>query len=269
MRRIVIWMLVLASTSASGCKEHRAPGGKCGLAEEDQLVACDGSGSALFCKNLRLRAIPCRGARGCSGESPASCDISLAQEGDGCIAADTQETACSVDHQKTLVCRDGRFAAVRTCRGPRGCGDFGPTRPGCDQTLGEAGDVCLDSNVPACSVDHKALLGCEHDASIAPTSDGAWGKLVVKSECPTTKGCSRSAAGDVAVCDYRGLAAGDRCGRNSFVRICSPDGAAILGCDQASLSLKSVLSCPKGQRCVTHDEPSKVDQIVRCEAPDR
>ena len=82
--QVAVWILVLALTGATGCKEHRAPGGKCGLAEEGQLVACDGSGSALLCRNLRLSAVPCRGARGCSGEAPASCDVALAQEGDPC-----------------------------------------------------------------------------------------------------------------------------------------------------------------------------------------
>jgi hypothetical protein len=269
MSRIAAWMLALASTGAIGCDERRAPGGKCGLAEEGQIVACDGSASALVCRSLRLGALPCRGAHGCSGAAPASCDVSLAQEGDACTAPDTHESACSVDRAKTLACRDGHFAAVRACRGPQGCGDFGPTRPGCDQTLGVAGDVCLDHHVHACSEDRKTLLECEEDSRVAPTREGTWGKLVSKSECPTAKGCSRSADGEFAVCDYRGLAAGDRCGTGSgFVRICSPDGAAILACDEASLSFKAVVSCAKGERCITHDPPSMVYPRVACEKPD-
>jgi hypothetical protein len=278
--RAVVALAVLALTGAvAGCgDQRRAAGGKCGLAEEGQLVACDGA-AALLCRNLRLHAVPCRGARGCSGAGSPHCDESLALEGDACTTPDAAETACAADHTKTLVCRDGRFVAGRLCRGPKGCVEGGG-EPSCDQTLGQAGEVCSEHGaVLSCSSDRKALLECKDDPTAVPSGlhavwRGPKGRFAVKSECPTTKGChvGHLTGSDipVAVCDYRGIEAGARCGRGDENRtICSPDGAAILKCDPTSLAFGVELTCPKGQRCAPYQgKTDQVNPVVGCAPSD-
>ncbi len=268
--------LVFAAVGAIGCDEAPKPGGKCLMSQEKQLVACHGPGAALLCQNIRLSEVPCRGPKGCSGAAPV-CDESVAKEGDPCTTDGAKETACSSDMKSTLVCRDGRFAVGRACRGPKGCM---PTFdvPDCDQTLAEAGDPCLHVSGPtACSVDRKALLECKEDPSLVPSKvSGAWrgpnGRFAVVSECPTSKGCLVQPWTRMdtiyPVCDYRGVSAGDRCGRGfENTLMCSADGAALLKCDPSSLTFGVALTCAKGQRCEPlRGDENKVYPGVECRA---
>jgi hypothetical protein len=252
--------MMTAGLWAMGCDEPPKAGGKCLMGQERQLVACEGSGAALLCTNIRLSAVPCRGPLGCQGESSPSCDQTIGQEGDPCTTSDTQESACTADLKKTLLCREGRFAVSRVCRGPKGCSP-GMT-PECDQSIGEVGDLCSrpGAELMGCSTDRKALLACRG------------GKLVVQGECTAPKGCQMGLPPEVeaqfAVCDYRGSAAGDACGRgfeNTY--ICSPDRTALLKCDGTSHKFEAI-PCEKGKRC----EPSTgtsmlLPSFATCEVP--
>ncbi len=242
-------------------KDPPRAGDKCQMSEEGSILACGGPDSELLCKGLKLVAIPCRGARGCTGGGPPQCDATLGKEGESCMASDFStetERACSADHQTTLVCKMGAhgpgvFVVGRPCRGPRACG-VETTGVACDQSLGQVGDVCRrigDNLFGSCSVDRKLVLSCEDapDTGLGPRT----GKHVKARECPTPKGCdfgSTDPAYKVARCDLRGSKVGDPCGKgNEGSSVCSPDASAIYACDPKSLAFVSSLTCKKGEKC--------------------
>lgn len=130
-----------------------------GATEEEYACSVDKS-RALLCKNGRFeRYLECRGPSGCAllGQQ-VSCDTSVAQKGDPCKVQGA--SACSVDQKEMFVCRDGKFASYRFCRGLHGCWRKGDA-PACDETLSLDGDPCGIAGYVVCSVDGKSELVCQ------------------------------------------------------------------------------------------------------------
>jgi hypothetical protein len=118
--------------------------------------------------------VTCKGSRGCSrvGEDD-DCDDTLASEGDPCPRTPPLDYACTTDHASALVCRDGRFAVWRRCRGPLGCSVVDGRNVHCDTSLGEPDDPCEHAGTFACSVDGTSMLACDGKSlSIASSCRG-------------------------------------------------------------------------------------------------
>ncbi|HZO16401.1 MAG TPA: hypothetical protein VFB62_24170 [Polyangiaceae bacterium] len=267
MKRIV-FSIALA---AIACDETPKPGGQCQMAQEGDLLGCESASAALRCRDLRLEPVGCKGPKGCTpaGDRGANCDRSVAGEGDVCWETADEEIACTSD-ARTLRCAGGRFAAVRSCRGPKGCNALGADYKGerCDQSVAKAGDPCERSGFwkEACSVDRKTILDCRE----APKKGKPDGEFKAASECPVQKGCELHAlVGETErhypLCDFRGSKEGDRCGTgNQNTRICSPDQGAILACDDTSLTFVAE-PCPKGTHCEgVSKDPKRVNDTVTC-----
>lgn len=193
MRRGMVMLVSVMAVLSCEAKKPKV-GAVCAIEQEGTFVCADAK-TGLVCQASRRREIPCRGPKGCAGEKNASCDTSLAREGDACVeAGDTVGgtlRVCSENKSALLACRDGHRTLDLRCRGPKGCD---PTKPhpengpddACDRSLGEVGDACNTrgwdgESLGACSVDKKALLKCDKDEN---------GKLVVSRVCDGPKGCA-------------------------------------------------------------------------------
>src|SRR5580700_2450499 len=112
----------IAVSVATACHRKPAAGEKCAL--PGQLV-CSAGDRALVCDSNTWAPVPCRGPRGCARPEAAGsleqCDDTLGVEGEPCPNSPPLDYACTEDRAEALVCRDGRFALWRRCRGPRGC----------------------------------------------------------------------------------------------------------------------------------------------------
>lgn len=267
MKRI-LFSIALA---AIACDETPKSGGKCPMAEDGDLLGCESASVALRCRDLRLEPVGCKGPKGCTpaGDHGANCDRTVAAEGDVCWESADEEIACTPD-ARTLRCVGGRFAAVRPCRGPKGCNAQGEHYNGerCDQSVAKAGDPCETHGFweEACSVDRKTILECRDAGKPGKLN----GEFRADSECPVKKGCDLyPLAGEkerhYPVCDFRGSKAGDRCGTgNQNTRICSPDQGAVLVCDDTSFTFVAE-PCPKGTHCEgASRDPKRVTDVVSC-----
>lgn len=144
----------------ASCDTSVAERGDLCMDDEDEYACSSDGARALVCKTGRFEPyLECRGASGCAmvGRS-VSCDTSIAEKNDPCRTEGA--IACGVDRKHMLVCRDGRFALHRYCRGRQGCSSEGEA-PSCDETLSLAGDPCGLPGQVVCSVDGKTELVCQ------------------------------------------------------------------------------------------------------------
>ena len=135
-------------------------GDSCMGASEDEYACSVDKKRAVVCRNGKFAPyMECRGTSGCAllGKQIA-CDTSVAAKNDPCKAQGA--SACSDDQKEMLVCRDGKFAHYRYCRGKAGC-YFQDTAPACDETRSEDGDECGIAGYVVCSVDGKSELICQ------------------------------------------------------------------------------------------------------------
>ncbi|MBX3206931.1 MAG: hypothetical protein KF764_17805 [Labilithrix sp.] len=144
----------------ANCDTSLASAGDPCLGEDDEY-ACSADGKhAVVCKNGKFEPwLECRGKAGCTmlGRT-VSCDTSIAEKDDACKTQGA--VACGGDQKHMLICRDGRFAVYRYCRGQHGCFSRGET-PSCDLTQSLAGDPCGIPGQVVCSVDGKSELVCQ------------------------------------------------------------------------------------------------------------
>ncbi len=143
----------------------------------------------------------------------------MAAEGDRCARNPPIDYACAIDGSKALVCKDGRFALWRECRGPNACRVVGGRSIKCDTTLGEPEDPCGQKGAYACAADHQTLLLCDGD------------RLSPASSCHGPEGCRIDPDGQKADCDDTIANEGDPC--NQVKRLtCAADGKAELVCTE-------------------------------------
>jgi hypothetical protein len=261
-------MLVLGA-----CDDKPAAGGKCSMADHLRVVGCQDAHTALLCRDMRLETLACKGPRGCAGD----CDRSLAEAGDPCIS-DPNASTGNVDEPRTevactrqgdtLVCSEGRLIVARHCRGPKGCSVADKVQ--CDQSVAGENELCDTRARPeqSCSVDRKAILKCTPHA--AGREFGLDGKHSKVRDCPTKKGCEHGrlgGSGDAIwpVCDFRDTPAGGACGEgNENLQICSPDGAAILKCDDTRTFVE-MRRCEQGSRCAFYEGfENQMTGVVSC-----
>lgn len=143
------------------CDASEAAEGDACMGESDEEYACSvDKKRALICKNGRFeRYLECRGKSGCAllGHQ-VSCDTSVASKNDPCKVQGA--SACAVDQKELLVCRDGKFAHYRYCRGQAGCYTRDDA-PACDETLSQELDECGLPGFVVCSEDGKSELICQ------------------------------------------------------------------------------------------------------------
>ena len=160
---VVAWGVV-AACAMTACRDRPAAGGKCRV---PQQLVCGAPDRALLCEPARggttaWVAVPCKGAQGCSHKGDTDeCDDTVAAEGDACPQDPPLDYACTADKARALVCKDGRYALWRACRGPDACQIEGGRNVRCDTTLGEPGDPCAQQGTYACSSDARAMLLCD------------------------------------------------------------------------------------------------------------
>src|SRR5437867_2729578 len=112
----VLFFVVSGLIALAGCKPRA--GSKCKVGQ----VVCEDAANVLACQGGVFVEAHCRGAGGCSKlGTKVTCDDSIAEEGDPCLDAESENRACSTDKKKSLLCEDGKFQTVQLCRGPKGC----------------------------------------------------------------------------------------------------------------------------------------------------
>lgn len=217
--RFVIALLCAAwLTGLTSCRRPAA-GDAC---TQNGKFVCTSHTGGLICQSGTLQTLPCRGPRGCQGAGAASqCDDDLAQPGDACQQTVNENDSCSTDRAEQLLCKDGKFAVARTCKGPAKCTVTGDVI-GCDDSVADVGDPCIvepgEANY-ACSTDKKIELAC----------DAATARFQASNSCRGPKGCWMDA--NLPHCDNTVGREGDVC-RPFDNRVCSEDGKAELKCSQ-------------------------------------
>lgn len=145
----------------ANCDDSVASEGDACMGASDEEYACAlDKKRALLCKNGRFeRYLECRGKAGCAllGHQ-VSCDTSVAAKNDPCKVQGA--AACAEDQKEMLVCRDGKFAHYRYCRGQAGCYTRDDA-PACDETLSLELDECGLPGYVVCSVDGQSELLCQ------------------------------------------------------------------------------------------------------------
>jgi hypothetical protein len=183
----------------------------------------DGKAS-ISCVNGLAHVIQCLGPRGCHVDGDRYlCDHSIANFGDAC----TEGNACTADGKSMLKCKDGAFAMLSACGGPKACA----TVPGatltvvCDGSIGKPGDVCTEG--AACTAGGKEFLTCVD------------GKLVSKTPCRGPHGCETK--GDQVHCDQSLAIVGDPCEGEGGA--CSVDKKALLQCKKGVYAVLQKCNC--------------------------
>jgi hypothetical protein len=222
--------------ACAACRTTPTPGEKCSVADQ---VFCPRHDRALVCEQVAPAGeqgggafsgawveVLCKGAQGCERRSASSeCDDTVASEGDGCPLGPPQDYACTSDHGRALVCKDGRFGTWRECRGPEGCQVVDGRNVKCDTTLGEPGDPCAQKGTYSCSTDRKAMLTCDGSA------------LVPASTCRGPAGCQIEHESTRVDCDDAIAEEGDPCDQARRIA-CSVDHKAELVCEANRYSRK-------------------------------
>lgn len=199
---------------ALACEGKAAPGRRC--TNEGRYV-CGDATTALFCESGTYRAVPCRGARGCTGGDVAPmCDDRAANEGDACMSPSAEGRACSTDHARALVCRAARWQPWRACKGPRACAVV-DERVECDATIAEAGDACAAPSAVACVPDGSALLACAGE------------RMAPSRPCRGERGCYADTDSLTIECDDSVAREGDGC--RAGASACSVDRTSELACE--------------------------------------
>lgn len=132
----------------------------------------------LVCKDgkfVRWRA--CKGPHSCVVHPDRiECDNTYADVGDPCGSAGSY--ACSADKKLALVCKNGKYEADGSCRGPDECRVGAQAHKlECDESVAEMGDPCATDDEVTCSVDKKSELVCKAHV------------FVKKRDCTRKDGC--------------------------------------------------------------------------------
>ena len=107
----IVLLPLVASLFLAGCGP--TAGDDC----EGGGYVCDDESRALECRQGRWRAIPCKGALGCSEvNGNIRCDVSGNAAGDACAASAEGRAQCSVDRKALLECRMGILVETMTCQ---------------------------------------------------------------------------------------------------------------------------------------------------------
>lgn len=200
----LVWVVAsckVKAQSGSGCTSP----GKFVCVEKD---------TALYCDKDTYMPVACRGPRGCVSTTTAdTCDDILAEEGEVCVQSDNH--ACSVDHKRALVCKDGRWALWHACKGAEAC-TVQAKSVHCDSSIADLGDACIEHGKGACSTDKRFLLVCtERDCYERDSS------------CRGPEACHLS--GKHALCDDSVALEADPCDTPDE-RTCTTDGKSQLIC---------------------------------------
>lgn len=109
-RSPVLFSLMIGSLLLSAC------GVKAGDSCSGGGYTCASEKEALECRNEVWRALPCRGASGCT-ESGGSirCDMTGNRAEDACAASAEGRGLCTADGKAVLECRMGVLVQVKTC----------------------------------------------------------------------------------------------------------------------------------------------------------
>jgi hypothetical protein len=209
--------LVVCLSQCKGLKP--TPGGPC---VTNNKFTCNDPASAMLCQNGKYVTMACRGPKGCRGVGANSqCDDNLAQEGDACQTTLNDNYSCSVDHLKELICKDGKFATARTCKGPKKCTvNTLAEEIECDDSIGDVGDVCR-------AEPGDANYGCSTDKKIEVVCDAATSKFQPSNTCRGMKGCYID--NQRVYCDQSAARVGDKC-RPVDNHSCSEDATTELKC---------------------------------------
>jgi hypothetical protein len=217
MKRVAAVVFATGMVLLVGCKPK--PGGSCKVGQ----VACEDPGSVLACQGGVFVEAHCRGPGGCAKVgSKVTCDDSLAEDGDACLQAESENRACSPDKKLSLLCEDGKFKTVQTCRGHNGCRITGEIVT-CDSHIAQKDDPCPKPGQSACTADFKTRLVCKD------------GRMAFDRNCRGLTGCRES---DFS-CDESVSELGDPCG---------VAGMKACGTDQ-----KNELVCQGGQYVVKRE----------------
>jgi hypothetical protein len=218
---LLIFLFVLLQMA--GCRTMPTAGQKCHV--PDQLV-CARNNRALVCDSATWVDLPCKGARGCARRGDVDeCDDTLGEAGDRCPRNPPLDYACTADHTKALVCKDGRFGLWRDCRGPEGCQVADGRNVHCDTSLGEPGDPCAQRETYACSSDGKTMLLCD-GSTLEPAAS-----------CRGPDGCHIQQASRRVDCDDSVALEGDPCDRPKRIT-CGLDHKAELVCEDGKFVRK-------------------------------
>jgi hypothetical protein len=155
------------------------------------------------------------------------------------------------DPTSALICRDGKLTAA-PCRGHGGCRTAGD-HVTCDESVGEAGDVCTDLPV-------SEHFGCTRDLFQELVCAG--GVYSLHRTCHGPKGCSVN--GDRIHCDDSLADEGELCapsqGDDDFA--CSRDMTDETICDQTSRKFVQVEVCRGPRHCAITDGRVHCDTSV-------
>jgi hypothetical protein len=222
-RAIAVLLSAATLVAASDCRHRPTAGGPCRI--QDQLV-CARSDTAVVCDSGAWVEVPCRGQRGCARRGDSDeCDDTIAAEGDPCPRNPPLDYACAADHSKALVCKNGRFALWRACRGPDKCEIVDGRNLHCDTTLGAPGDPCAQQGAYSCSVDQQAMLLC----------DGT--TLALASSCRGPDGCHVQRDARKVDCDDSVVIEGDPCDQVKRIA-CAVDHKSELVCQDGKYAKK-------------------------------
>lgn len=231
-------LLPLPCDGPKGCKlEGAAPrcdfsGNKVGSPCDDRFLGkrmCKGDKEATTCQNGKWAVVGCSG--GCTSDGGGEgllkeCDTAVAKAGDACDRSFQTKQGCEPDGKSVTECtKEGKFAFVRNCRGPKGC----KAKKGeveCDLSVQLVGDPCTPPVPEICSDDGAAILLCD-------------GTKMFEKMCTGPKGCSKTADG--VACDLSVPTDGVPCQKKGQQACQKPDGAEpakLLECDGKKFSVK-------------------------------
>ncbi len=223
----------------AACRSRPAPGTPCRTAGQlvcaaaDHALVCEPgaapapeAGSAAGASRASWVVVPCRGPRGCAKSGDVDdCDDTLGAEGDTCPLDPPLDYACTADHTRALVCKEGRYGLWRACRGPDECTVEGGRNVRCDNTLGAPGDPCAQAGSYACSVDRLTMLVCD-GATLRPASS-----------CRGPGGCRAERDARRVDCDDAVAELGDPCDQDGRIA-CAADHKAELFCSHGQYDKK-------------------------------
>lgn len=150
-----------------GCTTEQIGQAKCDKGNPEVGEACTSDPRIQFCAAGKKAMLNCKdgkyvvgqkcpGKFGCKEQSGGivSCDPDgTFAVGDACFFI---QEACSDDHRKKLVCKDGKFVADTDCPGEKGCENLS-----CDLGLAVEKEECIFTGRRACATDGKSLLECK------------------------------------------------------------------------------------------------------------
>jgi hypothetical protein len=203
--------------------------------------------NALYCRDAKLAAMPCRGSQGCvrRASDAVDCDNGVAELGDGCDQP--HDTACSADKKAELVCKDGKFVFAGSCKGPHGCIARDESVE-CDNDVADEDDLCVDEGDAACRADRAAFLKC------------TGGRFKATNSCRGPRGCVLSEKPEeqktLFECDDSLAKAGDPC-EDEGDDACSMDKKDLYACHAHKFVVSK--SCRGGKACGLDTATGKFD----------